>query len=443
MLNPKYQQKPNENWRDYGIRLIGTLIEQRPDDLEWQDIVDALNLNIHRDSLRKAQNTEFGGYAIYKYMLDKIDKLRAENQNCTTDEDYLASIKEERRKLENEKYKIRDERSELRRLQREESRRESFIDLIKRVLSDNIEPLPYSASNSNKCELAVMDKGAEDVDESTLIIPITDVHTGIVCKNSWNSYSSEELICRLHSYYQQICAIRKRHNAHNAVIVLGGDLISGIIYKNLRIENNENVIEQLKLISIYLTNFIKDLSEEFKEIKIYSVNGNHSRIMENKEEALKGEELDALIPFYMKASLQNFHNVHIFTENSTDDTMVAFKIYDRLWYAVHGTYDNPASVVQNLTMMTGLKPDGVLMGHKHTNALLSVHDTKVVQSGCLSGMDNYAIQKRLVNTSEQFIVVSTPNSTIECLYDVQLAEPSVQKAKTTIINSTKEKNELL
>lgn len=54
MLNPKYQQKPNENWRDYGIRLIGTLIEQRPDDLEWQDIVDALNLNIHRDSLRKA-----------------------------------------------------------------------------------------------------------------------------------------------------------------------------------------------------------------------------------------------------------------------------------------------------------------------------------------------------------------------------------------------------
>lgn len=123
--------------------------------------------------------------------------------------------------------------------------------------------------------------------------------------------------------------------------------------------------------------------------------------------------------------------------------MVAFKIYDRLWYAVHGTYDNPASVVQNLTMMTGLKPDGVLMGHKHTNALLSVHDTKVVQSGCLSGVDNYAIQKRLANTSEQFIVVSTPNSTIECLYDVQLAEPSVQKAKTTIINSTKEKNELL
>lgn len=95
MLNPKYQQKPNENWRDYGIRLIGILIEQRPDDLEWQDIVDALNLNIHRDSLRKAQNTAFGGYAIYKYMLDKIDKLRAENQNCTTDEDYLASIKEE------------------------------------------------------------------------------------------------------------------------------------------------------------------------------------------------------------------------------------------------------------------------------------------------------------------------------------------------------------
>lgn len=44
MLDTKYQQLPNENWRDYGIRLIGILLDQRPDDLEWQDIVDALGV---------------------------------------------------------------------------------------------------------------------------------------------------------------------------------------------------------------------------------------------------------------------------------------------------------------------------------------------------------------------------------------------------------------
>lgn len=440
MLNPKYQQHTNENWRDYGIRLIETLIEQRPEDLEWQDIVDALNLNIHRDSLRKAQNTEFGGYAIYKYMLDKIDAIKAEQSDGVISKEYLNDIKAERRKLENEKYKIRDERNELRRLQRDEARKESFIDLVKRVLSEVIEPFPVSKENNavkNTHELAVIGSSDNDLSQATLIIPITDVHTGVVCKNSWNDYDTQELVCRLHSYYQQICKIRQRHNADEAVIVLGGDLISGIIHKNLRLENNENVIEQLKIISIYLSNFVKDLSGQFCGIKIYSVSGNHSRVMENKEESLKGEELDALIPFYMQLALQNFNNIKVVTENTTDDTIAIFKIYDKLWYAVHGTYDSPTNVVQNLTMMTGIKPDGVLMGHRHTNALSSVHDTKIVQSGCMSGVDNYAIEKRLANTPEQLVVVTTPSNIVECLYDIQLAESSIKKAKSKILNDIK------
>lgn len=138
MLDTKYQQLPNENWRDYGIRLIGILLDQRPDDLEWQDIVDVLGLKIHRDSLRKAQNTEFGGYAIYKYMLGKMDELKAKQAD---DSKYLEELKQARRELENEKYKIRDERNELRRLQREESRRESFVDLVKRIIQENVEPI--------------------------------------------------------------------------------------------------------------------------------------------------------------------------------------------------------------------------------------------------------------------------------------------------------------
>lgn len=116
--------------------------------------------------------------------------------------------------------------------------------------------------------------------------------------------------------------------------------------------------------------------------------------------------------------------------------MVCFKVYDKLWYAVHGTYDNPISVVQNLTMMTGVKPDGILIGHRHSNAMLSIYDTKVVQSGCMSGVDNYAIQKRLSNTAEQFIVVATPNKTIECLYDIQLSESSINSVAKSLTSSS-------
>lgn len=425
MLDSKYQQLPNENWRDYGIRLIGILLDQRPDDLEWQDIVDALGLKIHRDSLRKAQNTEFGGYAIYKYMLGKMDELKAKQAD---DSKYLEELKQARRELENEKYKIRDERNELRRLQREESRRESFADLVKRIIQENVEPI---------CdEVCVRENNLSIKDSSTLIIPVSDVHTGVVCKNAWNNYDTKELICRLKEYFNKICEIKERHKSDYAVIVLGGDLISGIIHRNLRLENNEDVVRQIKTISTYLSNFVRDLANQFVDISIYSVSGNHSRVMTDKEDSLKGEELDSLVPFYMQANLQNYKNVHIYTENSVDDTMVCFKVYDKLWYAVHGTYDNPISVVQNLTMMTGVKPDGILIGHRHSNAMLSIYDTKVVQSGCMSGVDNYAIQKRLSNTAEQFIVVATPNKTIECLYDIQLSESSINSVAKSLASSS-------
>lgn len=39
-------------------------------DLDWQDIVDELNLGIHRDVLRKAFQAPYGGYAVYRYRFE-------------------------------------------------------------------------------------------------------------------------------------------------------------------------------------------------------------------------------------------------------------------------------------------------------------------------------------------------------------------------------------
>ena len=56
-VNQKYAKHENENDYEYGLRLISIKVEESPDDLDWQDIVEALDLNIHRDSLRKAAST--------------------------------------------------------------------------------------------------------------------------------------------------------------------------------------------------------------------------------------------------------------------------------------------------------------------------------------------------------------------------------------------------
>ena len=54
------ERKANESKLEYLLRLCKYKIEEKPNDLDWQDIVELTNLNVHRDSLRKAMNIQFG-----------------------------------------------------------------------------------------------------------------------------------------------------------------------------------------------------------------------------------------------------------------------------------------------------------------------------------------------------------------------------------------------
>ena len=69
--------------------------------------------------------------------------------------------------------------------------------------------------------------------------------------------------------------------------------------------------------------------------------------------------------------------------------------------------------------MFGIKPDIVLLGHRHLNGLTTVYDTKVIESGCVSGADAYAMSIRKVNKPEQTVSVIGDDGLV-CLYDIQL-----------------------
>ena len=61
-VNPRYERREGEESYEYGLRLIETKIEQKPDDLDWEDIIEATGIDCHRDSLRKAASvTPYSG----------------------------------------------------------------------------------------------------------------------------------------------------------------------------------------------------------------------------------------------------------------------------------------------------------------------------------------------------------------------------------------------
>ena len=132
---------------------------------------------------------------------------------------------------------------------------------------------------------------------------------------------------------------------------------------------------------------------------------------------MKGENIDHLAIPFLEAKLQNFNNIN-FYENDVEESIAIFNVRDNVVMASHGDKDSPGNVVQKLTLMLGVRPSIVYLGHRHTNGLSTVYDVKVIQSGCLSGSDNYCMDKRLRNKPEQTVSVVTSEG-LECLYDIK------------------------
>lgn len=364
------------------------------ENLEWQDVADfrsEYNGDLeHRDTVRK------GSKLLYEY----IDAGWVNEPVETEDNDNAELIK-----MRKEKIKLSDARVEYNRLIRQEARKESYTDMVKRIICENVEPINipvhYTLFNSS----------------TDLLCHLTDIHCGIEIHNWKNDFDEDVLKKRIEKFTSDILDIRGQHGSENCYLVIG-EILSGIIHNNLRLQNNMDLMEQFKYVSELISAMLLRMANHFNHIYVYTTPGNHSRISPKKEEALDGENMDILLPFYLKARMQNVKNITI-CDNTIEPEIAMFNIRGNNVFAAHGHKDSPSSVVQNFTMMFGIKPQIVLLGHRHTNAMETVYDAKVIQSGCVSGSDNYATSIRKTNRPEQTVSVIDEDGLI-CLYDIQL-----------------------
>lgn len=377
-------------------QLIYRICKQKDMIGTWADVRDILNDILGYNYTDSAYRKKF---QYFEQILNDNGEIFSDTEN------QLEELKDLKREIQKEKIKLSDERTELRRLYREQARRESFMDVVKRAIVENVEPLAEQVH-----------VGGFNYSENDLIVSLTDIHTGIEIDNAFNKFNENILRKRFNTYLQKILEVRERHNSENCYVIIG-EVVSGIIHNNLRIENNLDLMQSFKLVATLISDFLTELSRYFNDVHVYINEGNHSRISPNKEDNIQGENVDVLVPFYLNASLQLINNIFIH-ENEVMEEIAMFKVRGNIIMSTHGDNDKVSSVVQKFTMLFDVKPDLVYLGHRHTNAMETVYDTKVIQSGCLSGTDNYALSKRLRNKPEQTISVITENG-LECLYDVK------------------------
>lgn len=399
-MNSKYLQKTNEKILDYAMRLIEIKKEEKPDDLDWQDIVDLLGLDLNKDSLRKSQDTEFGGIAVYKKMKEEL--LNKEPV------DYQEEVRIQLEELKKERMKLSDERASLNRRLREKARQENLCELAKDYAKEAATVSPFS-------EYPVIQHNGS---QKSAILTLSDFHYGLVIEEFNNEYNPIIFSERITQLYRKVCNYIDLNDVENLYVLGLGDYLSGIIHTTIRIENRESIIKQVMDISEMLAKLLYEFSK-YCNVYYYDVSDNHGRVFSNKDENLNNENFSLFVKWYLKARFEGHDRVFI-CENEINEEIGLVTIYGRNYGFTHGHRDKISDIVQNMSLMTKKFFDAIFIAHSHHFEANEVHGTYVYMNGTLSGTDAYANNARRTSNPSQNLFIINEKDGIECQYLIRL-----------------------
>lgn len=399
-MNLKKLPNENENqfiWRLASAKDSGLL------DLSWSELADIFNKELLDDDIEYNESTYRKKYQQAKtFYEDVFSKMISD--------EYNAEIMAQKRELQRAKIAFRDERNAWQKQNYTDSRIEQKLDLLEDKLSE------IGKVNFDICEKDNYVIGSDN----DIVCCLSDLHIGATFSSKFGEYNTDVALSRLNKYLEEIIRIGALHKSENVYIELLGDLISGNIHKSIQVSNRENVIEQIKIASEYIASFCYELSKHFANVYIAGVAGNHSRLIDKKDEAIHDERLDTLITWIIEQTTKHIDNITVLNTN-LDSGISMIKVRGNTFVGVHGDYDTQnKSKVSDLVMMLGLFPTAILSGHKHFPSYTEFNGIKLIQSGSLVGSgDDYTIEKRLSGKASQTVFICN-NKGIQCIYNIEL-----------------------
>ena len=313
------------------------------------------------------------------------------------------------RDLEIRKQQFRDERNAWQKQNREQARTEANIDLLSEKL------LEISPDKFVQPIIPDLDTN----EEKTLLILLTDWHIGGYWQNKFGEYSYEIAVKRIQNLLREIQKIQNLHSCEACVVLTLGDMINGAIRRTTQLQNRENVVEQTKNAIELLTNFCYVLCKMFADVTLTGCAGNHSRLVENKEDAVKDDRLDTIITWATAKSLKHLINFHYV--EALDTTLTSIKIYGLEFIGVHGDYDRfTRNGVHSIITALHRFPYAVCYGHMHSPAMQESDGVLLIRGGSLCGTgDDYTISKRITGPPSQTLCVVSPRG-VESIHPVML-----------------------
>lgn len=373
------------------------------------------NLGFTWPQMAEIFNAEFGckkGDTAYRKQWNSFSKVFNANMEKLVGENvYTTELKEQIDELYKAKKQFADQRREYNKILTSDARAdhlaEKLVEAAKSVpLKDYSEMFDFKCNNSSK--------------EAVLLL--SDWHYGQTSDNIWNTYNTDICKERVVKLFDKTYSALLEHGIKVLHIVLLGDFINGAIHTTSRVAAEENACEQLMHVSEILANFINLISACVENVNIYSTYGNHARTVQNKNDSVHSDNMERIIPWWIKQRLSFNRKINII-----DSKFYEFIYFNVCGYDVvctHGDLDkfkNLGITVNSLfSKKYGKTIDYTFSGDKHHHESFEQFGIESTLVGSMCGTDEYANNKRLYSNPMQTMCIFTPEDGKLCTYNIKL-----------------------
>lgn len=255
------------------------------------------------------------------------------------------------------------------------------------------------------------------------LICLSDLHYGMVTSNIWNTYNTH--ICK--ERLKKFVEISKEFIIKNGIdklhVLLLGDAAHGSIHVTARVKSEEDTCDQLMHVSELIAEAVNDLSSIVNSVVVYSCYGNHLRSVQNKKDSVHTDNIEKIVPWWLKQRLQNNPKIEI-TESEYKE-FTKLNILGSNIVALHGDLERnfkDIGVVINsiFTRKYGEAIDYTISGDKHHLEEFEQFGIESVLIRSLAGTDDYANEHRLYSRPGQTLMIFNDVYGREATYHIPL-----------------------
>lgn len=401
-------KQSDENERQYIWRICSAKDEGILD-LNWQEVADLLNKELHGDSeLCYGESVYRKSYSTAKaYYKDVFSKQETPS--------IIRQLEDRKLELAKESRRVQDQRREYRKYLTQDARLEHLEHTIGEAAYGVGAHLPLLSPCSVKREAG----------NSEAVLFLADWHYGMTTDNIWNQYNTQICADRARELVEKTIVYLQRHKTKTLHIALLGDACAGAIHVGTRVESEEVVCEQIIHVSELIAECVAALAPYVENAVIYSTYGNHCRTIQNKHDSIHRDNMERLIAWWLRERLRDLPNVAVVEQDELGE-LIHIQVCNRNLIASHGDLERLNSMGLTFHALFaqkyGLDVHYVVMADKHHlehTEKLGV-DAMIVPAMC--GTDEYAHNKRLYSDPAQVLMMFTPDNGRECVYHIKFSK---------------------